>query len=751
MTLVFALGTAFAGVPAKDSVAAKKKTYIIVLDPGHDETHTGAMFNGLDEAEITLKLSKYIKRILVDEYDDRVKVYLTRTDMPCKFGGKSISTTECLNQRPLLAKKKKASMFVSIHVNSSTGTVASGVETYSATEYMNTTVGKTSHELAANIQSRLVKLGFTNRGTKYRNWIVIKRANEYNIPAVLVEHGFIRNPSDRRWLSSDAKLKKMAQADADGIALSLGLKKNVDDEDYEEEEEEAEEDEDEDEDYDDDDARLNQTSSGAVVAAVSADGKATVPTTVKLSSIKAVGFAGLQISWQPYANAKGYSIYRRARSGEDKSSEFEKIGTTKDTTFTDNTCQTATIYQYTVRAYGKGFRTGNTKTFLTKTTRTGGIVGFKAAKGTFNAVVLTWNAKPQASGYQILRADVDADDGTTSKYASLAMVTDPKVVAYTDVTAEAGTTYKYRIRAYHTEGSAKQYGSYVTRKLKTATNKVSGLGLAKEDDTSVKLTWQAVSRATGYEVSRAKGVGSTKFTILELVDDGSRTYTDKTVDMTETYRYRVRAYYVKDAVTYWGSYSDTVTLNGSGSSSSAEASTPIAGSAKTTVSQMVAFYKASGRIYPSEVYEDKGASKIDDFAQIVYEEATDEGIRPEVVFAQICKETRYLEFGGDVKAKQCNFAGLGVSSSGKKGETFSNVRQGIRAQVQHLKAYANTEKLVHTKVDPRFDLVKRGSAKYVEWLGIKENPNGSGWASDKNYGYSLKEDFLDVLLKTAEK
>ena len=59
---------------------------------------------------------------------------------------------------------------------------------------------------------------------------------------------------------------------------------------------------------------------------------------------------------------------------------------------------------------------------------------------------------------------------------------------------------------------------------------------------------------------------------------------------------------------------------------------------------------------------------------------------------------------------------------------------GIRAQIQHLKAYANTAALNGACVDPRFQYVERGSAQYVEWLGQQENPNGKGWATGAGYG-----------------
>ena len=72
-----------------------------------------------------------------------------------------------------------------------------------------------------------------------------------------------------------------------------------------------------------------------------------------------------------------------------------------------------------------------------------------------------------------------------------------------------------------------------------------------------------------------------------------------------------------------------------------------------------------------------------------------------------------------------------------KGIYFPDIRTGLRAQVQHLKAYASSEELNEECVDERFDLVTREAAPYVEWLGIQENPNGTGWAAGANYGEKL--------------
>ena len=174
--------------------------------------------------------------------------------------------------------------------------------------------------------------------------------------------------------------------------------------------------------------------------------------------------------------------------------------------------------------------------------------------------------------------------------------------------------------------------------------------------------------------------------------------------------------------------------------------TKIMGTSQTSVAQMVRYYKANASGYDTfkAKYEGKydgslakgGASTIERFAQIFYEEANAEGVKAEVAFTQCMKETGFLKYGGDVLPNQYNFAGIGATGA-VHGASFKDVRTGIRAQIQHLKAYASTSPLNNACVDPRFNLVTRNTAPYVEWLGIQENPNGYGWASAKNYGYDI--------------
>lgn len=170
----------------------------------------------------------------------------------------------------------------------------------------------------------------------------------------------------------------------------------------------------------------------------------------------------------------------------------------------------------------------------------------------------------------------------------------------------------------------------------------------------------------------------------------------------------------------------------------------IMGSNGTSVEQMVEYYN-SYATYP-EFYAATDAPTIEDFCKIYIEECNAEGVKAEVAFCQAMKETGFLRFGGAVDISQFNFAGIGATDDGGTPATFTSVRAGIRAQIQHLKAYASDKPLVNECVDPRFELVTRETAPYVEWLGIQENPYGKGWASAKGYGYSLRKGYIEVLL-----
>ncbi len=162
-----------------------------------------------------------------------------------------------------------------------------------------------------------------------------------------------------------------------------------------------------------------------------------------------------------------------------------------------------------------------------------------------------------------------------------------------------------------------------------------------------------------------------------------------------------------------------------------EGKTAIMGKAQATAQQM-ALYCRSKNAAPQLT-----SCSLEQLCQMFLEEGEAEGVRGDVAFAQSLHETGFFRYGGIVLPGQNNFAGIGALNGNAKGQaaTFPDPRTGVRAQVQHLKAYASTEALAGGCVDPRFSLVARGSAPYVEWLGASDNPKGKGWAvPGKGYG-----------------
>ncbi|MFH7029246.1 MAG: N-acetylmuramoyl-L-alanine amidase [Heteroscytonema crispum UTEX LB 1556] len=119
-----------------------------------------------------------------------------------------------------------------------------------------------------------------------------------------------------------------------------------------------------------------------------------------------------------------------------------------------------------------------------------------------------------------------------------------------------------------------------------------------------------------------------------------------------------------------------------------------------------------------------------DIPKLYREEATIEGVNYDIAFCQMCVETGFLRFGGDIKPQQNNFAGLGTIGGGMEAASFENARTGVRAHVQHLKAYASLEPLVQEVVDPRFRFVTRGVAPLVDQLSGR-------WSADLQYGAKI--------------
>ena len=609
----------------------KSGNVVVVLDPGHGGTDSGALGNGLQEKDLTLKIAKYCKEEL-EKYSG-VTVYMTRED-DRYLGNRVGDAASDLANRVNKAKEWGADLLVSIHINSGGG---QGVEVYYPNSNYNATIGKEGEDSAQKILDELLKLGLKNRGIKIRSteydtypdgslrdWYgIIRRSKLAGFPGIIVEHAFIDNESDAAKLKEESFLKQCGVADATGIANYFGLSKG------------------------------QWELDGSQWKYSNGDGTYKTSQWLLLNGV-----------WY-YFDAKGIM-----QTG------WTKVG---DTTYYMDA--------------GGAMRTG--WLYLDDTWYYLGTSGARVA-GRWQWI----NGKCyyfDNNGYMMANTWV----GDSYVDASGAWI--PGKQKPTPGWKVVSGRWKYM----------ESNGEYV----KSRWLLVGSTWYHFDANGWMQTGWLLTGNTWYYlESSGAMIAGRWQWI------NGKCYYFDNNGCMaSDTW---IGNWYV-DANGAW--IPDKQKL------------TNIMGTSSVTALQLSNFYKAMNKKYPSYYSQnDKEAKTIEDFCKIYVEECKKEDVRVEVAFAQAMVETGYLSFGGDVDISQYNFAGMGATGNGVKGNSFSTVRLGIRAQVQHLKCYASTDKLNGDRVDPRWGEWLRGKAPYVEWLSIPNNPYGTGWAGSATYAEVIK-------------
>lgn len=762
----------------KQNPNANDGRFVIALDPGHGGAASGAVADGIKEKDINLTIAKYLKQYL-EEYRD-VEIYMTRT--------KDVDVS--LTDRVKNAVANGADVFISLHNNSATNTDAKGAVVFYPNESYNPALNIEGKALAQSIQNELVALGLNDRGVQVRNsesgnryadgkladyYSVIYNSKNNGITGIIVEHAFLSNASDRtKYLSSNAKLKKLAQADAEGIASYYNLVYNkISKPDIElstpsnrgirirtTEQEGAEgyriyRSTEENSGYEmlvdttspeyvdkkiqegvtyyykikayttKSDKRVYSTSSKAA-------GAYTIGGTT-ITGIRQTSKGNFVISWEPFTGSDGFAIYRKEEDGEFK--RYDTVTDPEATSYVDKKATDGVTYTYqvlTIHYTGQAVGFGKRSQEVTATKVPSPVIT-KLTVRDDGYIRIAWK-QPVGTSKMVLQRATGAD----GKFTTIAEFGAEHKAAYLDKSVLVGPTYYYRTVAYNQNGLVSGSTGYTpVQSVCNMQQMTLSHAVLLNSGKGIKMRWTTVAGADGYIVYRSTRQTGGYTRIAKVKGQANDTYTDNTsATVGQEYFYKVKAYVTNKEGTFYSNITQA---------KSAIAGTAIMGAPNTTVQQMENFFKTRGGQYPSNVYSAFGAATLRSFCQIVYDEAVAEGVRPEVVFAQICKETGFLRFGGDVSPEQCNFAGIGATG-GVPGNSFPSVAVGVRAQVQHLKAYASDKDLNQECVDPRFQYVKRKAAVYVEWLGIKENPTGAGWATGVNYGYSLRDDYLKPLL-----
>jgi len=155
---------------------------------------------------------------------------------------------------------------------------------------------------------------------------------------------------------------------------------------------------------------------------------------------------------------------------------------------------------------------------------------------------------------------------------------------------------------------------------------------------------------------------------------------------------------------------------------------------------MAAWFRAQAEV------ESRATVPVEILAAYYAEEAAIERVRGDLAFVQAVHETDWFRFTGLVDAAANNFAGLGATGRRARPNRFPDARTGVRAQIQHLRAYADptattctAPPLHHECVDPRFRFVTpKGKAPTWQQMG-----NGN-WARDPEYAAEVLTLYQDL-------
>ena len=187
----------------------------IAIDPGHGGNDAGAIGpTGVMEKDVTLKVALELRRLLEAE---GAEVIMTReTDRTVSEKGAKASDIEELGARCDVGNRAGADIFISIHADSFTRPEARGTTGY---YYGKSTSGR-GQKLADCIRRNLVEqLGTPSRGTQPCNFYVVKNTD---MPATLIELGFISNKEEEKLLDSKEGVQKAAHGIFDGIEDYFG-------------------------------------------------------------------------------------------------------------------------------------------------------------------------------------------------------------------------------------------------------------------------------------------------------------------------------------------------------------------------------------------------------------------------------------------------------------------------------------------------------------------------------------------------
>ena len=262
----------------------------------------------------------------------------------------------------------------------------------------------------------------------------------------------------------------------------------------------------------------------------------------KTPSVSAVDGTSVKASWSAVTGAAGYLLYRSTSS----TGTYTRVYSGTDRTYTDTGLTSGRAYYYKVRAYAQ---VGDITLYGPYGSAKAGVplaapaISSAAAAGS-TSIKVSWGSASTASGYQLYRS--------TSETGTYAKVYSGTARAYTNIGLTTGKAYYYKVRAYKVIGTAIYYGPFgaVRAGVPLAAAKTTSVSIA--DSTSVKVSWSAVTGATGYQLLRSTSATGSYASVYIGTE---RTFTDTALTAGTTYYYKVRAYKPVGTETCYSPYS----------------------------------------------------------------------------------------------------------------------------------------------------------------------------------------------------
>ena len=797
------------------STARYNGNVVVVLDPGHDGTHGGSSANGFVEAQLNLKIAQYCKAELEEYRGVTVYMTRDSSSCPSGGGdnglciqrradiARNMGANLFVSLHNNYSDSPSASGAEVWYPNQNYNPWTSQVGGSAASKILEQLTSLGLHNRGTQIRN--AQIDKYPDGSAADWYGVIRHCKEYGIPGIIVEHAFMSNSSDAaNFLSNDEGLKKLGVADATGIAQYYGLKKEtpvdysaVFDAAYYANR------------YPDLKAAFGNDESALLQHFIQygmAEGRqgssqfdvysyknlypdlrAAFGNNLKsyymhyISSGKAEGrkATGVNTLQNPITTYNGidYSAVYDYNYYLKKYSDLAKIYTNDDIGLLAHfvNCGMGEGRQakdsFDVSSYRNQYQDlriafgNNLKSYYMHYISNGKAEGRKATgvSKLQNPVTVyqgvdysaVYNYSYYLKKYKDLAKIYTNDDvGLLAHFVVSGMTEDRQgkdsfdVISYRNQYQDLRLAFGKDLRSYyiHYMNCGKKEGRIATG-VKTLQNPVTTY-----NGTNYSAVYDYSYYNSKYSDLKSAFKGDDIDLLAHFVNNGMsegrqaskkfnvQVYKNNYTDLQQAFGNDLKSYYMH------------YIQNGKAEGRNAESQIyhSVITKSTTTVNQMVNYYNAKAS-YPA-YYAATDAPDIRTFCQIYYDEATKEGVDPALAFTQSMKETAFLKFTGQVKIEQFNFAGMGVTDASTNGDSYQNVREGIRAHVQHLKAYAVknptfSNAVVDKRYTPWFVKTCSGTAPYIEWLGISENPSGFGWATAKGYGYSILNDYMNQLYK----